>query len=79
VASAAEDRPLSPDLVVIGELGLSGEVRRVGAVNRRLAEAGRLGFTRAVVPPGCGPFPPGMQILEAGDLREALRALPGRA
>ncbi|HEY0357830.1 MAG TPA: magnesium chelatase domain-containing protein, partial [Mycobacteriales bacterium] len=79
VASAAEDRPLSPDLVVIGELGLSGEVRRVGAVNRRLAEAARLGFTRAVVPPGCGPFPPGMQILEAGDLREALRALPGRA
>jgi DNA repair protein RadA/Sms len=79
VASAAEDRALSPDLVVIGELGLSGEVRRVGAVNRRLAEAARLGFSRAVVPPGCGPFPPGMQILEAGDLREALRALPGRA
>jgi DNA repair protein RadA/Sms len=78
VASAAEDLPLPPDLVVIGELGLSGDVRRVGAVSRRLAEASRLGVARAVVPPGCGPFPPGMQVYEAGDLREALRVLPGR-
>ena len=79
VASAQQDLPLPTDLVVVGELGLSGDVRPVGGVTRRLAEAQRLGFARAVVPPGCGPFPPGMQVLEAGDLREAFRALPRRA
>jgi DNA repair protein RadA/Sms len=78
VASAHDDIALPPDLVVIGELGLAGDVRRVGAVSRRLAEAQRLGFERAVVPTGCGPYPPGMQVREADDLRAALRALPGR-
>ncbi|HEY0486733.1 MAG TPA: DNA repair protein RadA [Mycobacteriales bacterium] len=79
VASAHDDVPLPADLVVVGELGLSGDVRRVGAVGRRLAEAQRLGFTRAVVPAGCGPYPPGLAVLEAEDLTDALRALPGRA
>jgi DNA repair protein RadA/Sms len=78
VASAHDDIALPPDLVVIGELGLAGDVRRVGAVSRRLSEASRLGFVRAVVPAGCGPYPPGIQIHEAEDLRAALRALPGR-
>jgi DNA repair protein RadA/Sms len=77
VASAAHDLPLAPDLVALGEVGLTGEVRRVGAVPRRLAEAGRLGFRFALVPPGCGPAatgsaPPGMRVLEVGDLRTAL-------
>jgi DNA repair protein RadA/Sms len=77
VASAAHDLPLAPDLVAIGEVGLTGEVRRVGAVPRRLAEAGRLGFRFALVPPGCGPAatgsaPAGMQVLEVADVRAAL-------
>src|SRR4051794_34267147 len=77
VASAAHDLPLAPDLVAIGEVGLPGEVRRVGAVPRRLAEAGRLGFRFALVPPGCGPAatgsaPPGMRVLEVSDVRGAL-------
>jgi DNA repair protein RadA/Sms len=77
VASAAHDLPLAPDLVAIGEVGLTGEVRRVGAVARRLAEAGRLGFRFALVPPGCGPAatgaaPPGMRVLEVADARAAL-------
>src|SRR5690606_24740019 len=55
VASAANDLPLAAEMVVIGEVGLTGEVRRVGAVPRRLAEAARLGFRLAFVPPGCGP------------------------
>ncbi len=76
-ASAAHDLPLAPDLVAIGEVGLTGEVRRVGAVPRRLAEAARLGFHYALVPPGCGPAatgsaPPGMKVLEVGDVRTAL-------
>ncbi len=76
VTSAAHEFPLAADLVAIGEVGLTGEVRRVGAVPRRLAEAARLGFRRALVPPGCGPAatgsaPPGMTVLEVGDVRTA--------
>jgi DNA repair protein RadA/Sms len=78
VTSAAHDLPLAPDLVAIGEVGLTGEVRRVGAVARRLAEAARLGFRQALVPPGCGPaatgpVPDGMRVLEVANLRTATR------
>ena len=52
---AAHDLALAPDLVAIGEVGLTGEVRRVGAVPRRLAEAARLGFRFALVPTGLRP------------------------
>jgi len=77
VASAAHDLPLAPDLVAVGEVGLTGEVRRVGAVPRRLAEAARLGFRFALVPPGCGPAATGstqagMRVLEVADVRAAL-------
>jgi DNA repair protein RadA/Sms len=76
VASAARDTPLPADTVVLGEVGLSGEVRRVGGVGRRLAEAARRGVTRALVPPDPGPVPPGLRVTEVADLGAALRALP---
>jgi DNA repair protein RadA/Sms len=77
VASAANELPLAADLVAIGEVGLTGEVRRVGAVPRRLAEAARLGFRHALVPLGCGPAatgqtPKGMKVLEVANIRAAL-------
>lgn len=50
LASALFSRPLPRDLVAVGEVGLGGEVRQVAHLSRRLAEAGRLGFTRALVP-----------------------------
>jgi DNA repair protein RadA/Sms len=75
LASAAADRPLLPGLVAVGEIGLAGEVRRVGNVQRRLSEAARLGFTRALVPPGPGATPPGISVLPVPDLRSALLAL----
>ena len=50
IASARGDRPIAPDTVVIGEVGLGGEVRQVPQGPRRLQEALRLGFRRAVVP-----------------------------
>jgi DNA repair protein RadA/Sms len=75
VASAARELPLPLGTVVLGEVGLAGEVRRVPAVERRLAEAGRLGFTRAVVPVGCGPAPDGLTAIEVPDVRAALAAL----
>jgi DNA repair protein RadA/Sms len=50
VVSAMTDRPLPADLVVFGEVGLGGELRQVGQAPRRLTEAARLGFARAIVP-----------------------------
>ncbi|OLF09218.1 DNA repair protein RadA [Actinophytocola xanthii] len=75
VASAARDVPLPPDLVVLGEVGLAGEVRRVAGVKSRLAEAARLGFTRALVPPDAGTIPSGIQAVVTPTLAEALEAL----
>ncbi|MEU4156071.1 DNA repair protein RadA [Actinoplanes sp. NPDC026670] len=79
VASGGLDLAMAPTLVAIGEVGLTGEIRRVGAVGRRLAEAARLGFTVALVPPGCGPdgssgAPKGMQVIEVNNLQSALQS-----
>src|ERR1035438_10502915 len=52
LASAVSDLALPADLVAIGEVGLAGEIRRVTGVGRRLAEAERMGFRRAIVPAG---------------------------
>src|SRR3982751_1459694 len=75
VASGGLDLAMAPHLVAIGEVGLTGEIRRVGAIGRRLAEAARLGFTFALVPPGgsANGVPSGMQVIEVGDLRSALQ------
>jgi DNA repair protein RadA/Sms len=77
IASAATELPLAPDMVALGEVGLTGELRRIGAVPRRLAEAARLGFRLALVPAGCGPaatgpMPAGMTVLEVDHVRKAL-------
>jgi DNA repair protein RadA/Sms len=52
LSSAARDAPLPPTVCAIGEVSLSGDVRRVSGLPRRLAEAARLGFTTALVPAG---------------------------
>ncbi|MDT0341711.1 DNA repair protein RadA [Streptomyces litchfieldiae] len=78
LASAASDTPLPKNLVAIGEVGLAGEVRRVTGVQRRLAEASRLGFTHALVPADSGEAPKGMRVREVADIGEALRVLPAR-
>ena len=77
VASSASDRALPAGLVAIGELGLAGDVRPVSGIGRRLTEAGRLGFTRALVPPGTPPVDSGLSVTVVPDLLGALRrALP---
>ena len=79
VASAEADQPLLAGLVAVGEVGLAGEVRRVEGVARRLAEAARLGFTHALVPPDSGPMPPGVRAVEVTDLSQAISyAMPGK-
>ena len=52
LASAKANLSVPASLVAIGEVGLAGEVRRVAGLARRLAEAERMGFRRAIVPPG---------------------------
>ena len=50
VASSYRDKPIPDDLVAIGEIGLTGEIRSVSHMNQRLAEVARLGFKRCIIP-----------------------------
>jgi len=50
VASNLTEKPVDPDIIVIGEVGLAGEVRSVSQMDKRITEAARLGFDRAIVP-----------------------------
>ena len=75
IASAAKDRPLPRGLIALGEVGLSGEIRRVGGTTRRLAEAARQGYETALVPLDAGPAPAGMRLVEVADLGDALALL----
>jgi DNA repair protein RadA/Sms len=91
LASSSADLSVAGSVVAVGEVGLAGEVRRVPGVARRLAEAARMGFRRAVVPAGSGGLPgtagtPGepvpaedtlTDIREVGHVREAIAAALG--
>lgn len=75
--SDLEGVALARGMVAIGEVGLSGELRRVAGIGPRLAEAGRLGFTRAVVPTmsvDAGQVPAGMSLVEVPHLAAAVAA-----
>jgi DNA repair protein RadA/Sms len=72
VASAVAGRPVAEGVVALGEIGLGGEVRQVPQANRRLREAARLGFTRAVAPPST-PTVAGVDVARVDDVAEALR------
>jgi DNA repair protein RadA/Sms len=75
VASAHANVPLPADAVACGEVGLGGELRQVGQLGRRLSEAARLGFRRAVLPASAPEPPPGMVALRAATLADAIAAL----
>ncbi|GAB2527842.1 DNA repair protein RadA [Nocardia heshunensis] len=72
IASASQDLALPSGMVVLGEVGLAGEVRQVTGLTRRLAEAERLGFTEALVPTGVERTGRGMKLHEVADIRAAL-------
>ena len=72
LVSAVANKPLPADLVVVGEVGLAGEVRQVAQVGRRLAEAARLGFTRAIVPASASAKVQGIRVDTAATINEAL-------
>jgi len=76
IASSVKDAPVRADTVLIGELGLSGELRMVGQMEARLREASKLGFKTAIVPRRLRksqPWPKGIEVVEVRSLREALK------
>ncbi len=70
IASAAAERKIDDNTVVFGEVGLGGETRSVIGVEKRIAEAKKLGFTRAIAPKSSGTF--ASFITPVGDIRSAL-------
>ncbi len=75
LASASSDQALPNTLLACGEVGLGGEVRHVGHLPRRLAEAARLGFTRAVVPASAPEGPPGVELVRVPTVGHAIEVL----
>ena len=81
IASGAGDFALPSGLVAFGEIGLAGDVRPIGSLDRRLAEAARLGFTDAIAPSralrargGGSPHPTSMHVHEVDSVQDALKA-----
>ena len=79
LASSVRDRAVPADLAVVGEVGLSGELRAVPQLGPRLHEAAKLGFRRVVAPRShrIEPAPAGLDLLTVRSLREALDLLLG--
>ena len=78
IASSFVDKPIAPDLVAVGEVGLAGEVRGVPQMDARLREAAKLGATRALVPRDSAKAirekHKGLDITHAATLADALDA-----
>jgi DNA repair protein RadA/Sms len=76
IASSLTDTPLDPRTLVVGEIGLVGELRAVTHPQLRLKEAARHGFRRAIVPTACASqAPPGLEVIGVRTIRQALAAL----
>jgi DNA repair protein RadA/Sms len=76
--SSKLNRPIDAGMMVVGEVGLSGDVRGVAQIDRRLAEAAKLGLSRAIVPKanlgGLAP-PPGLEVIPVATIDEALQVI----
>ena len=80
IAASFRDRTVDPHTVLIGEVGLGGQVRSVSQLEQRLKEASKLGFRRAIVPKGKVLQNYGLEIVQVNRVLEALvAALPGAA
>ena len=77
IVSSFRDRQLPQDMVIFGEVGLSGEIRPVPSGQERLSEAAKHGFKRAIVPRANAPKNPvkGMEVIAVSRLSEALAAV----
>lgn len=75
VASSYRDQPIPDDLVAIGEIGLTGEIRSVSHMNQRLAEVERLGFKKCIIPQKASEkleIPKNLTVYRVKNLREAI-------
>jgi DNA repair protein RadA/Sms len=77
IVSSFRDKPLPRDMVIFGEVGLSGEIRPVPSGQERLAEAAKHGFKKAIIPKGNAPRAAikGMEVVAVAKLSDALAAL----
>ncbi|MBI4188200.1 MAG: DNA repair protein RadA [Chloroflexi bacterium] len=76
ITSSFRDTGVDPELVAVGEVGLSGELRGVSQLERRISEAARLGFKRCLTPKigaKVSPLPQDIQLIPVSTLREAIR------
>jgi DNA repair protein RadA/Sms len=81
IASSVQNTPLPGDLAAMGEVGLSGELRMVSHLSRRLNEAAKLGFRRCIIPSTHrrpSGVPRDMDVIPARSLADALAATLGR-
>ena len=75
VIASYRDQAISDDLVAIGEVGLTGEIRSVSNMNQRLAEVSRLGFKKCIIPRNGSDkleIPEGISVYRVRNLREAI-------
>lgn len=78
LASSFRDKPVPYDLAAIGEVGLTGELRAVHALNQRLSEVRRLGFTKCLIPArnsGKLVAPEGLELIRISNIRQAIAVL----
>ncbi|MBQ8263797.1 MAG: DNA repair protein RadA [Oscillospiraceae bacterium] len=78
IASSVRDRAISFDTAAVGEVGLTGEIRSVNAINQRLSEVARLGFKHCVIPAhirGEVRKPEGLELIPLRNIREAIDAV----
>ena len=77
IASSAKDIPVKADTILIGEIGLSGELRMASRTSERLGEAAKLGFQSAIIPKrlrsGGGSWPDNIDVIEVRSLSQALK------
>ncbi len=77
IASSFLDKSIPPEMVMIGEVGLSGELRWVSQMTSRLKEAEKMGFTKAIIPMRVRKtekLPTGIEIIEARSLMDAVKS-----
>ena len=75
VASSYRDQVIPDDLVAIGEIGLTGELRSVSNMTQRLSEVARLGFTKCIIPKYGSEkleIPQGLTVYKVKNIREAI-------
>ena len=75
VTSSYREKPIADDLVAIGEVGLTGEIRSVSQMNQRLGEVVRLGFRKCIIPKGGSEkleIPKGIEVFRVRNIREAI-------